>query len=886
MTKNTTIIPVYGMKCQKCVAKVTGLLEQFPQVADVAVFLTEAKAQLEPAAGAELPLAEIHATLAEAGFTSGPAKEQQGGVEPSAAELQQSRFRIKGMSCSSCAATIEKGLQGFPGVVSAQVNFAAETLTVGHQSSPELPARIAAQVQQLGFFAVPDAAPGQLRFAIEGMSCASCAATIEKKLAELAGLSAVAVNLAGNFAQVSFDPQRLTTAEIYAAVDAAGFKAVPEQNGQEEPGEAHRELYGVLIAAAGAVPIMLLMFAPLFGPATPLVNGVLATLVQFSAGLTFYRGAWKSLKNRSANMDVLVALGITAAYGYSLLAVLGLLGEDATIFFETSAMLILFIRFGKWLESRAKGKAGAALKKLLQLQADRAVLFIDGQEQQVQASRVKPGDLVLVRPGEKIPVDGEVIEGSAAVDEAMISGEAVPVSKEPGSRVTGATINKSGRLLVRATQVGEQTVLAQIVRLVEAAQGDKAPIQRLADRVSNYFVPAVVAISLLTFVLWYFGVQSDFLFAFQMAIAVLVIACPCALGLATPTAIMVGSSVGLERGILFKKASVLEQISRLKTILIDKTGTLTTGEFQLVELFSPQQLDKDELLVLAAAVEDGSNHPLARSVISAARQRQLSWVPAEQLEELGGHGVRAVVAGQQLYCGSQKLLLDQGIALSAAQAEIARLEAAGCSLVCLANETELLGLLALRDTLKENAARAIAGLQQLGIATVLLSGDRRVAAEAVAREIGVEQVEAEVLPEQKLQMVKKYQQQGALVAMVGDGINDAPALAQADIGIAIGSGTDVAKETGDLILVKEDLFDIERGIRLGRQTLRKIKQNLFWAFFYNVLGIPLAAGLFYPWFGLYLKPEFAGLAMAFSSVSVVTNSLLLRGMKQRLQELS
>ncbi len=885
MTPQATSIPVQGMTCQKCVAKVTGLLEKFPQVTSVSVSLADASARLELVEGAELPLEKIRAALAAEGFSSVGARLESGAPENVAAEPQQTRFRIKGMSCTNCAASIEKGLKGLPSVRSAQVNFAAELLTVEHQPDPALAALVVKKVEQLGFSAQPEHGPGQLRFAIEGMSCATCAATVEKRLSQLPGLSSVTVNLAGNFAQVSYDPLRLSVDEIYSAVAAAGYRAVAGQAGADESGESRRELIWVLIAAAGAVPIMLLMFLPLFGTATPLVNGLLATLVQFSAGLTFYRGAWKSLKNRSANMDVLVALGISAAYGYSLLAVLGLLGNDAAIFFETSAMLILFIRFGKWLEARAKGKAGAALKKLLQLQADRAILVADGQEQEMPAIRLKPGDLVLVRPGEKIPVDGEVVEGSAAVDEAMITGEALPVSKEAGSAVTGATINRSGRLLIRATQVGEQTVLAQIVRLVEAAQGDKAPIQRMADRVSNVFVPAVLVISLLTFVLWYFAALSGFLFAFQMAIAVVVIACPCALGLATPTAIMVGSSVGLERGILFKKASALEQISRLQTILLDKTGTLTTGEFRLVDLYS-QQLSPDELLRLAAAVEDGSNHPLARSIVNAARQRQLDWPAAEAIEEVGGHGVKGVVAGQLLYCGSQKLLQEQGIATGSVQPVIDKFETAGCSLVYLASASDLLGLLALRDTLKENAAAALKGLQRLGLTTVLLSGDRRVAAEAVAREAGINRVEAEVLPEQKQQIVKQYQQQGGLVAMVGDGINDAPALAQADIGIAIGSGTDVAKETGDLILVREDLFDIERGIRLGRQTLRKIKQNLFWAFFYNVLGIPLAAGLFYPWFGLYLKPEFAGLAMAFSSVSVVSNSLLLRGMKQRLENLS
>ncbi len=818
MTNSLITLPVQGMKCRKCVTKVTSLLEAYPEVKKVSVSLEDAAASIQVAPGDTLPISAMQSVLEEAGFRCAAPELLEESTRSSTAPeetLQRSSFRLKGMSCVNCAASIEKGLPELPGVVSAQVNFAAEKMLVTHQDLPEIGGQILHRLEVLGYRGEPD----------------------------------------------------------------PGFGAPPEKD------DSKLELRLLLIAAAGSLPIMLLMFVPLFGSATMLVNGLLSSVVQFTAGLGFYRSAWKSLRNRSANMDVLVSLGISAAYGYSLLALLGVLGPDATVFFETSAMLILFIRFGKWLESRAKGKAGSALKKLLQLQADRALLLDGDQQREVLASQVKPGDLLLVRAGEKIPVDAEVVEGSAAVDEAMISGEAVPVTKEPGSQVTGATINRSGRLVIRATRVGEQTVLAQIVRMVEDAQADKAPIQRLADRVSNYFVPAVVLLSLLTFTCWYLLVGSSFLFAFQMATAVVVIACPCALGLATPTAIMVGSSVGLERGILFKKASALEQISKLQVLLLDKTGTVTTGEFQVARLVTFSACSESQLLAYAAALEDGSTHPLARAVVAVARQRQIDWESAKNLEEIGGHGLRGSVSDRQVLCGSQRLLQDAAVDLSFAETVIDELVAMGCSLVFLAIDQRLQGILALTDTLKPNAERAVAQLKRDGLKTVLLTGDRRVAAQAVAVQINVDQVEAEVLPEQKLQVVKKYQQQGLSVGMVGDGINDAPALAQADIGIAIGSGTDVAKETGDLILVGGDLFDVVRGIRLGRQTLRKIKQNLFWAFFYNILGIPLAAGLFYPWFGVYLKPEFAGLAMAFSSVSVVSNSLLLRRMKQRLQEL-
>lgn len=719
-----------------------------------------------------------------------------------------------------------------------------------------------------------------VRFDIAGMHCANCAATIEKNLRKLAGVDEVTVNLARNTGQVSYDPALISPEDIYATVHAAGFRAWSQEQRTETRRIAQEQIrherWNLLIATAGAVPIMLLMFFPVFGKGTLWVSAVLATVVQFSAGLGFYTGAWTSLRNRSANMDVLVALGITAAYGYSVLALFGILGPGASVFFETSAMLIMFIRFGKWLETRAKGRAGAALERLLYLQPDRAVRLEDGAEREVDVAEVKPGDLLLVRAGEKIPVDGIVVEGEAAVDEAMLSGESVPVNKEPGAQVSGATINRSGRLVVRATHVGDETVLAQIVRLVEEAQGDKAPIQRVADRVSNYFVPAVLLISLIAFVVWLFVLESTFLFAFQMAIAVVVIACPCALGLATPVAIMVGSSIGLERGILFKKAAVLEHISHLKILLLDKTGTLTSGSFQVQEIYAPTDMPAIEVLRLAASVEEGSNHPLARSIVTQARERNLSWETLATVEEVGGQGVQAEIEGLRYICGQQSLLERHGVNIAAVQEQAHELAAAGNSLVFLAREQEVLGVIALGDELKPDAADVIADLRKLGLKCILLSGDRRAATEAVARQIGIEQVEAEVVPEQKLDVVRRYQSTGMLVGMVGDGINDAPALAQADIGIAIGSGTDVAKETGDLILVKDDLRDIERGIRLGRLTLRKIKQNLFWAFFYNTLGIPIAAGVLYPAFGLYLRPEFAGLAMAFSSVSVVVNSILLR----------
>ncbi|MEN8687797.1 MAG: heavy metal translocating P-type ATPase [Desulfuromonadales bacterium] len=817
MTTNSEMtLPIYGMSCQKCVDKISAALQAVDGVSAVTVSLEEQQGRVRVADGGP-GREELLAVVVASGFQVVPPSaddlpEPAGPIADDglAASMDEetSVFAVRGMTCANCAQTIEKGVAGLPGVVSATVNFAAEKLSVVH------------------------------------------------------------------------DPALVTRAALATKVDDLGYQATTEDD--EDLHEGRSQLYWLIFAACLSLPIMPLMWSTPFGPATIYLICSLSTIVQFSAGLTFYRSAWKSLKNRSTNMDVLIAMGITAAYGYSLLALFHVFGLSGEVFFETSAMLITFIRFGKWLEARAKGRASQALKTLLNLQADRALLLVDGREEEVPASRLRVGDRLVVRPGEKIPVDGIVVEGSSAVDEAMVTGEALPVEKVPGAEVTGATINTSGRLVVEATRVGSATVLAQIVRMVEEAQGDKAPIQRLADAVSNWFVPVVVVIAILTLLYWYGLAGAGFLFAFKMAIAVLVIACPCALGLATPTAIMVGSSVGLSAGILFKKASVLENISRLQVVLFDKTGTLTRGALAVTDLLPADGVSETELLKDAAAVEAASSHPLARAVVEHAEQHAVAYPAASDVEEVGGYGLVCRLDDSRLLAGSHRLMEREEIDVAVFDAQVEAWAGAGKSVIYVARDGRALGVLALADTLKEGAEETIARLRQLGLQTGMMTGDRRAAAHAVAEQLGLDHVEAEVLPGDKLAVVRRYQEQGYLTGMVGDGINDAPALAQADIGIAIGSGTDVAKETGDLVLVKGDIRDVERGIRLGRKTLVKIKQNLFWAFFYNVAGIPIAAGLFYPAFGIILKPEFAGLAMAFSSVSVVTNSLLLKGYARKL----
>lgn len=783
---------------------------------------------------------------------------------------------ITGMSCAGCAARIEKELGGVAGIASALVNFATAELSVEFDERVVDEDAVAARVEALGYGVVRTTA-GELRFGVRGLHCASCVANLEKKLLADPAVSAAVVNLAQEEALVRFDPSRLGKADIFALVVAAGYTPVePEAEGGKAAAELKGQRNWFIASLLLSLPIMATMTLH-DNRAVGWMNLVLASAVQFSAGLTFYRGSWFALKNRSANMDVLVALGTSAAYFYSLFAFFGAFGEHGGhVFFETSAMLIAFIRLGKYLEARARGKAGEALKKLLRLQADKARLVTGDQEREVPASAVRLGDLVRVRPGETIPVDGEVVEGTSSVDESMVTGESIPADKGPGAAVTGATVNRSGVLLVRATRIGEETLLSQIVRMVREAQADKAPIQRFADRVSGVFVPVVIALSALTFALWFWGLHQEFLFAFKLAISVVVIACPCAMGLATPTAIMVGSGVGLSRGILVKRGSVLENISRVQAILLDKTGTLTRGEPSLTDLVPAPGVTEERLLAVLAAAESRSNHPLAQAAVSGAAGRGVVPAPVADYRETEGGGVACVLDGEPVTAGSARFLAGAGIDTSPLEQAASRLAGEGKSLILVAEAGRLLGVAALADRLKESSPRAVAELKRMGIITCMITGDHREVAAAVAREAGVDSFEAEVLPGRKEEIVREYQAKGYFTAMVGDGINDAPALARADVGIAIGGGTDVAKETGDVILVRDDLMDAVRAIRLGRATLAKVKQNLFWALFYNILGIPVAAGVLYYPLGITLRPEFAGLAMAFSSVSVVTNSILLR----------
>lgn len=795
--------------------------------------------------------------------------------------MSKNVIRITGMSCASCAAKIENKLSELDGVISATVNFASEELNIDHDEFVTPLSDVVTYIEDLGYGAVQPEPDGEITFGVQGLHCASCVNKLEKQLLDNRSISGAIVNLADETCLVSFDPHQLSIEEIFAIVHSAGYTPVEINHSETSADDNLRKQFKWLVfTLIASLPIMLTMGMH-HNRAVMQLNFILATAVQFSAGLIFYRGAWNALKNRTTNMDVLVAMGTSAAYFYSLLAYIGLFGPNQPLFFETSAMLIAFIRLGKYLEARARGKAGEALRKLLHLQADKARLVTDDGEKDVPASIIRVDDIVVVRPGETIPVDGEVIDGNSVVDESMVTGESMPAQKKFGDTVTGATINRSGVIWVRATRVGEATLLSQIVRMVRAAQGDKAPIQRFADTVSSWFVPAVIALSLLTFIIWFFPMHAAFITALKFAIAVIVIACPCAMGLATPTAIMVGSGVALGRGILIKKGSALETISQMQVLLLDKTGTLTTGTPVMTDLAAAAGVDSNRLLECLVTAEAYSTHPLAQAVIRAAEEAGIKPGQAEDFEELPGYGITCNYGGFRLSVGNERLMDLEKVNMKPLIEKAAAMANSAKSLIYVAAGTTLVGVAGFTDPLKATSKKAVEELRAMGIRTCMITGDHEEVAEIVAKQVGVDVFEAEVLPGRKKEVVEEYQMSGMITGMVGDGINDAPALATAEIGIAIGGGTDIAKETGDIVLMRDDLMDVVKAIKIGRVTLAKIKQNLFWALFFNVIGIPVAAGLF-SGFGITLKPEFAGLAMALSSVMVVLNSLLIRNVEKEL----
>ncbi|MBI2146728.1 heavy metal translocating P-type ATPase [Candidatus Woesearchaeota archaeon] len=712
---------------------------------------------------------------------------------------------------------------------------------------------------------------------ITGMHCASCANILTRALGKVPGVAGASVNYSTEKALVEFDEKKTDAPALIAAVKGKGYGADVYRNFEKEEATKKKELHilrwKVIWSAIFSLPALLISMVFPSIPFQPYLLWILSTPVQFYFGWPFYKGTWQALKNKSANMDSLIAIGTSTAYFYSIYIII--FAAEGHQYFEIAAVLITLVLLGKFLEARAKSRTSEAIAKLLKMGAKTATVIRRGKELKIPIEQVLVGDILIVKPGEKIPVDGIVIDGHSAIDESMVTGESIPVEKKKHDPVIGSTINKLGTFTFKATKVGSETVLARIVRLIEDAQSKKAPIQRFADEISAYFVPAVIGIALLTFVIWYVAAGAAVGFALLAAVAVVVIACPCALGLATPTAIMVGTGKGAAQGILIKGGDALESAHRLKYVVFDKTGTITKGKPIVTNLISLSNVAERKLLEIMASLEKSSEHPLAEAITEKGKQQKISWKKVAHFQALVGRGVEGSIAGKEYYLGNTALLKERKISLASHAAAIAKLEEEGKTVMLLAERKKVLGMVAVADEIKEDSPAAIALLKKMGIIPYLITGDNERTANAIAKRAGIDKFFAGVLPEQKAEYVKKLQMRGK-VAMVGDGINDAPAIAQADIGIAMGSGTDVAMETGNIVLMKNSLMDVPRAIKLSKMTMRKIKQNMFWALFYNVLGIPIAAGVLYPWTGWLLSPLIAGGAMALSSVSVITNSLLLK----------
>ena len=817
-------------------------------------------------------------------------------------ERKQIVLDIGGMHCVTCAQTIEHQLRKLNGVINATLNFAAEKAVINYYPNLVTQKAIEDVISGVGYKVIHHS----VTLKISGMHCVMCAQTIEKALNEKEGVYRAVVNFALENATIEYNPAQIGVAGIIKVVRDVGYDVITPEIGVEnsEQKERNREIRSLKIrlifSVIVTIPVVLYsnaQFIPFSLPVLPVDNFiplllfVLATPVHFLVGHSFFVGAYKALRNKTPNMDVLVTTGTSAAYFYSVYVTFS---GEGQLYYTTAVSLMTFLVLGRLLEATAKGRTSVAIRKLMNLRAKTARIERDGNEIEIPAEDVQVDDIVVVRPGEKIPVDGVVIEGYSGVDEKVITGESIPVEKKANDQVVGATINKTGVLKFKATRVGADTVLAQIIRLVESALGSKAPIQRLVDVVSGYFVPFVILTAITSFIVWSL-LGLGFIFALTIFIAVLIIACPCAMGLATPTAIMVGVGKGAENGILIKSGEALETAHKLQAIVFDKTGTLTKGEPEVTDIIPVQFLNAasiakkgtkiaaDDLLMFAAVAEKNSEHPLGEAIVKKAKERMIEVTDPTFFNAIPGYGVEVKHNNKKVLLGNRKIMERSSVAIGSLEETMKRLEEDGKTAMLVAVDDKVIGVIAVADTLMEHSVEAVKALQRMGLEVIMLTGDNERTAKAIARQIGVDNILAEVLPQDKAFEIKRLQDEGKLVAMVGDGINDAPALAQANIGIAVGSGTDVALEAGEIVLVKNDLRDVVISIQLSRATMSKIRQGLFWAFAYNVALIPVAAGILYPFTGFLLNPVFAAAAMAFSSVSVVTNASLLRRFKPKLE---
>ena len=812
--------------------------------------------------------------------------------------MDSKTLRIEGMTCASCANAVERATKKLDGVSESNVNLATEKLSIAFDETLVSVDDIKAAVEKAGYKAITDGVTKTLR--IEGMTCASCANAVERATKKLEGVSEANVNLATEKLTVSYDPSDVRVSDIKRAVEKAGYKALKEEttidtDKEKKESEMKALWKRFLVSAIFTVPLLYISMGHMMGAPLPMflhpdhapltfaLVQLFLTIPVVISGRKFYSVGLKTLTKGSPNMDSLIAIGTGAAVLYGLFAVYKIMNGDSSyamhLYFESAAVIMTLITLGKYLEAVSKGKTSEAIKKLMGLQPKTAIIIKDEKEVEISIDEVEVGDIVVVKPGEKIPVDGVVVEGTTSVDESMLTGESIPVEKNIGDNIIGASINKNGNVRYEATKVGKDTALAQIIKLVEDAQGSKAPIAKMADIIAGYFVPIVIGLATISGLAWYFIGGESATFALTIFIAVLVIACPCALGLATPTAIMVGTGKGAENGVLIKSGTALEVAHKIQTIVFDKTGTITEGKPKVTDVITFDGINEDELLQLAASAEKGSEHPLGEAIVKNAEEKGLSFKKLDAFNNIPGHGIEVKIDSRNILLGNRRLMIDRNISLESLEASSDKLAEEGKTPMYIAIENKIAGIIAVADTVKENSKRAIDKLHEMGIKVAMITGDNKRTAEAIAKQVGIDIVLAEVLPEDKANEVKKLQSEGNKVAMVGDGINDAPALAQADVGIAIGSGTDVAMESADIVLMRSDLMDVPTAIQLSKSTIKNIKQNLFWAFGYNTLGIPVAMGVLHLFGGPLLNPMIAGAAMSLSSVSVVSNALRLKRFK-------